>query len=137
MRLCAEPTQGLVAVSHRRPQICDRTAQRIANRQGKTSLFPLVGGAMKDRVVQPLGQYRVLRIFWGSKEPGAGCQLPMGATSTALIQKGDWCGSEKGLSPRDGKTKVRRTSESNRGYGRTPITWVSTRDVFTLLTGAG
>lgn len=47
MRLCAEPIQGLVAVNNRRAQICERTMQRIASRQGKTSLFPLVGGAMK------------------------------------------------------------------------------------------
>jgi len=51
------------------------------------------------RETAPLGQNRVLRIFWGSQEPGAGC-LPFDrAAPKALIQKGDWCGSVSIPSP--------------------------------------
>jgi hypothetical protein len=88
MRLCAEPTKGLVAEKYRRPQICERTAPTDSHRQGGTSLFRLVGGAMKNRVVQPLGRHRVLRIFWGSKEPGAGRHLPYGSGIHCLDPEG-------------------------------------------------
>ena len=86
MRLCHEPTKGLVLSQERKPYICE-----LASAAGVTGSLRIfwdpsfagipVGGCL------PLGHGRELTLFWGSEEPGAG-QLPRAGKSHGLDPEG-------------------------------------------------
>lgn len=100
MRLCVEPIKGLAAVNCRRPLICERASQPIATIKAKHPCSTLMAASLKRRCTTTWTAQGT-EDFLGLEKARGRTLFPSGAASTALIQKGDWCGSEKDLSLSD------------------------------------